>query len=104
MWRVLRNRSFLGLKFRRQHQFGSYILDFYCDDLKLAVELDGEGHLTKGGSEADAVRDRYLKERGLTVIRIENHELITDAKWPLDRLERIVKALRGGDEKLGLER
>ncbi len=45
VWRLLRNRKFLNLKFRRQHQIGLYIVDFYCDELKLILELDGSVHL-----------------------------------------------------------
>ena len=70
LWRLLRGRRFHGYKFRRQHSVGPYILDFYCADRQLAVELDGGQHLEKEGRERDAFRDRFLKSRGIAVLRI----------------------------------
>ena len=94
MWRCLRNRSFLHLKFRRQRPFGRYILDFFCEELNLVVELDGASHLDPDYADLiDAPRTRFLQSRGLTIVRIENDELIHDTRTALDRVERIAKAL-----------
>ena len=78
LWQMLRDRQCLDLKFRRQHQFGGYILDFYCAEKKLAVELDGAPHATEARKKVDAKRDAYLKSQGVTVLRFENH-LVFDA-------------------------
>ncbi|MEO7299323.1 MAG: N-6 DNA methylase [Verrucomicrobiota bacterium] len=72
LWELLRDRQCCDLKFRRQHQFGDYLLDFYCHEEKLAVELDGEPHNTAARKKKDATRDAYLKSQGVTSIRFEN--------------------------------
>ena len=61
-----------GKKFRRQHSVGPYILDFYCPECRLAVELDGQGHFNSMMSEYDYRRDEYLKKLNIRVVRFEN--------------------------------
>lgn len=72
LWSFLKGKQLNGLKFRRQHSVGNYILDFYCTSIKLAIELDGAHHYTQEGIEKDKVRDAYLNELGITVLHIEN--------------------------------
>ena len=67
LWLALRHNK-LALRFRRQHPIGPYVLDFYCDAAKLAVEVDGQGHL--GRIEQDERRDRWLLARGIRTLRI----------------------------------
>jgi very-short-patch-repair endonuclease len=71
-WELLRHRRMLGLKFRRQHVIDGFIVDFYCAELRLVLELDGAGHTDKMRSEYDAARTTHLQSRGLRVIRIDN--------------------------------
>jgi very-short-patch-repair endonuclease len=71
-WELFRDRRMLGLKFRRQHVIDGFIVDFYCADLQLVLELDGAGHTDKMRSEYDAARTTHLQSRGLRVIRIDN--------------------------------
>ena len=73
---MLRNRRLNGLKFRRQVAIGHYVVDFFCTEVSLVVELDGESHAGQG--EYDATRTRFLESQGLTVLRITNHDLIKD--------------------------
>jgi very-short-patch-repair endonuclease/type I restriction-modification system DNA methylase subunit len=87
-WDLVRNRQFLGLKFRRQHQVGDYILDFYCHEIRTAIELDGEIHTTR--RDKDKKRDAYLKAQGIRVIRIRNEELLES---PAAILQKFAKAL-----------
>ncbi len=75
-WQVLRNRNIKGLKFRRQHQIGSYIVDFYCNELKLIIELDGGIHLDPEQKEKDRHRDDYLRSSGFTVLRFPNNTVL----------------------------
>ncbi|GAB4337591.1 MAG: hypothetical protein Kow0037_20580 [Calditrichia bacterium] len=89
-WQLVRNRQFLGLKFRRQHQFGNYILDFYCHEQQLAIELDGPIHETQ--KEEDARRDAYLQSQGLTVIRIKNEELLNAIEDTLHHIASTIKS------------
>lgn len=92
-WELLRNRKFLDLKFRRQHQIGLYIVDFYCDEVKLVLELDGGYHLEKGQKEKDAVRDEYLKAEGFTVLRIRNYIVLKKTEEFLKQIETIASSL-----------
>ncbi|MCP4546734.1 MAG: DUF559 domain-containing protein, partial [bacterium] len=70
LWRRLRNRQVANFKFRRQHPWGTYILDFFCPAAKVAIELDGEWH--EGTLEADQERDTDLAAHGITVLRYWN--------------------------------
>lgn len=72
LWNHLKNGQLHNRKFRRQHSIGEYILDFYCPQEKLAVELDGAGHFTAAGNLHDAARTEYLNAVGIRVIRFEN--------------------------------
>jgi len=87
-WELVRDRRFLGLKFRRQHQFGDYVLDFYCDERHLAVELDGPIH--DGRTQKDHKRDAYIVSQGVKVIRIRNEDLLAN---PKENLEAVALAL-----------
>jgi type I restriction enzyme M protein len=94
MWAMLRDRQFMDLKFRRQHQFGDYIADFYCAEQKLVVELDGPIHRTEAQQRHDAKRDAYLTSTGNTVIRLSNDLVLSD---PQGALTRIVASLPMGE-------
>lgn len=83
-WQLLRARQLANAKFRRQHQFGPYILDFYCHEQKLAIEVDGAHHATQ--VERDEARTRYLEERGLRVIRFTNLEVLKETEAVLIRI------------------
>jgi very-short-patch-repair endonuclease len=73
--RRLRNRNFAGHKFRRQHPFDEYVLDFYCPNAKLAVELDGGGHNYRAGQVRDRTRSEFLARHGVVVLRFWNHQV-----------------------------
>jgi type I restriction enzyme M protein len=88
MWELLRDRRFLGLKFRRQHQIGEYIVDFYCDEHKLVVELDGSVHDEAAQAKKDAMRDAYLRSLGLAVLRFPNESFLTDPEAILNEIGR----------------
>jgi len=76
LWEALRRRRCAGLKFRRQHPFGPFILDFYCADHRLAVELDGGGHGEKRAAEHDRRRSRWLACQGVRELRFWNTDVI----------------------------
>jgi very-short-patch-repair endonuclease len=75
VWRWLRDRYLDGYKFRRQHPMGRYILDFYCIELRLCIELDGRFHNTDEGAARDEARSQELSTRGVTVIRFWNDDV-----------------------------
>jgi very-short-patch-repair endonuclease len=74
---LVRDRRFFDLKFRRQHQIGDYIVDFYCQEKRLIVELDGAVHETEERLAKDHKRDAYLGSLGMDVIRIANDRLLS---------------------------
>ncbi|MDQ1314284.1 MAG: hypothetical protein QG662_393 [Pseudomonadota bacterium] len=82
IWGVLRAKRFLGYKFRRQHPVEPYILDFYCDELKLAIELDGGQHAEQ--QPYDAHRTRALEARGIRVLRFWNNDVLTQTEAVLE--------------------
>jgi len=92
LWRVLRTRPD-GLKFRRQQAAGPYVLDFYCHEAALAVEVDGESHDRGDQPEFDVKRDGYLRQNGHRVLRIPAVHVLAD----LDAVMRqIVEVARAG--------
>jgi very-short-patch-repair endonuclease len=74
LWRVLRGRQIAGHKFRRQHPFGNYILDFVCLENKLVIEVDGGQHCSQ--SEYDEIRTKKLQSAGFHVVRFWNNEVL----------------------------
>jgi very-short-patch-repair endonuclease len=76
----LRNRQLANAKFRRQHQFGPYILDFFCPAAKLAIELDGGQHYSEEGESKDNARTLFLEANGIQVLRFTNTEVLTQLK------------------------
>jgi len=78
MWKLLRNRRVANAKFRRQHPMGRFILDFYCDEKKLAVEIDGGQHAD--AKEYDEARDAWLRQRGVRVLRFWNNQVLSETE------------------------
>jgi very-short-patch-repair endonuclease len=102
MWCWLRNRRFAGLKFRRQAPVGRYIVDFYCAELKLVIELDGTHHRSPGMDEYDDRRTGYLRRRGMRVLRIPNEILIRDSEIVVEMIQEAIdrSTARAADEIL----
>jgi very-short-patch-repair endonuclease/Fe-S-cluster containining protein len=98
LWRSLRGRRFAGFKFRRQHTVGDRILDFYCADAKLAVELDGVQHGLLEGIQRDETREKYLAEQGIETVRFWNHQWRENREGCLlaiwDALQRLTGCVR----------
>ena len=70
LWAMLRRKSMGGLKFRRQHPIGPYILDFYCAEARLCVEVDGVDHGLGDNPRRDRRRDVWLAEQGIETLRV----------------------------------
>jgi very-short-patch-repair endonuclease len=85
-WELVRNKKFNGLKFRRQHQIGNYVVDFYCHSEKIVIEFDGEVHNTEEQQAHDKKRDAYLTSIGNIVLRFENKELLNDPRKVLTKI------------------
>jgi very-short-patch-repair endonuclease len=76
MWRLLRGRQLGGHKFRRQHEFGGYVLDFFCAAKRLAVEVDGGQHFSPEHAAHDEERTRFLEANGVRVLRFTNVDVL----------------------------
>ncbi|MBA4161012.1 MAG: hypothetical protein C0515_02770 [Novosphingobium sp.] len=85
LWQELRKRP-SGLKFRRQHPAGKYVLDFYCALAWLAVEVDGIAHDMGENPERDLVRDRWLESEGVRVIRFPASDVLRDVKCVVEQI------------------
>ncbi len=92
LWLILRDRQFLGLKFRRQHQFSLYIADFYCHAARLVVELDGGVHDAPEAAKKDRWRDEDMQAFGLTVVRLRNELILDHPQQALERIQAAVPA------------
>jgi very-short-patch-repair endonuclease len=82
LWEKLRGERLDGLHFRRQHPIGPYILDFYCSSAHLAVEVDGTMHGESSQIAHDELRDRWLVERSIRVLRIPATDILNDERMP----------------------
>ncbi|WP_038342759.1 endonuclease domain-containing protein [Acinetobacter sp. A47] len=94
MWQLLRAKQFMNLKFRRQHVIAPYIVDFYCHELGLVIELDGSQHGTDDGKEYDAERTKFLEALGLKVVRYWNHDVLKNTESVLGDLWNVCLHLK----------
>ncbi|GAB3954182.1 hypothetical protein GCM10028805_39190 [Spirosoma harenae] len=76
LWQAIRARKLANAKFRRQHSFGYFIVDFYCFEHKLVIEVDGAVHNTPEAKISDAEREAVLCDLGLTVMRFKNDDIL----------------------------
>lgn len=91
LWKVLKGKQLEGLKFRRQHSVGNYIVDFYCPEHKLAIELDGQYHFEEGQILRDEKRSKFLSDIGIKVIRVENDNVFKNVDMVLNYILDSVK-------------
>jgi very-short-patch-repair endonuclease len=87
LWNKLRNKQILNLRFLRQYGIGSYVLDFYCPKLRLAVEVDGPNHLVKSQIEYDKVRQETIENVSVTFLRFTNNMV-------LENIKQVVKEIK----------
>ena len=89
LWWHLKWSKFHGYKFRRQHSIGRYIIDFYCPEKKISIELDGKIH--ENQKDYDAIRSEYLSSCKVKEIRFSNDEIFEDVAWVLKKLHDFIK-------------
>ncbi|HEX3366714.1 endonuclease domain-containing protein [Phenylobacterium sp.] len=94
LWKALKGGAVGRLHFRKQHPIGPYVLDFYCDAAKLAVEIDGATHGTEEQPDRDARRDAWLAEQGIATLRLPGSLVLRDVD---DAVRTIVGYLQHGD-------
>jgi len=95
LWELLRDRQLMDAKFRRQHQFGEYICDFYCHEAGLVVECDGEVHDSAKGRAHDKKRDAYLRSQKLKVIRFKNAAVLHETENVLMEIAKELPSTSG---------
>lgn len=93
LWKALRNRKLLNLKFRRQHPIDSYIVDFYCHEKKIIIEVDGNIHNLPDEKKFDQFRENKLKQLGLNIVRFKNEEVLNNLDSVLKKLHSFIKAI-----------
>ena len=87
LWRRLRDRRLGGFKFRRQQRASGFILDFYCPEARLAIELDGGQHGEKPQQEYDQRRANTLKATGIQIIRFWNDDVLKQTDTVLEQIQ-----------------
>jgi cyclase len=92
LWNYLKTKPF-GIKFRRQHPYSIYILDFYCHSLKLVIEVDGRIHNLEKIKNNDIERQRLLEKDGLRVVRFANDEVIHKYEKVIEELNILIQKL-----------
>ena len=93
LWEVIKSKKFNGYKFRRQHPIHQFIVDFYCHELKLIIEIDGKYHESEEQKKLDLKRSDLLQFQGLTVLRFTNEEVISNIVQVLKVLENKINSL-----------
>jgi len=84
LWRELRGRQILGFKFRRQHPFIDYVLDFVCLEIKLVIEVDGGQHMEQ--ADYDRLRSQQLQTAGFRVLRFWNNEVLQSVEAVMEQI------------------
>ena len=90
LWKLLRNRAFCDLKFRRQHVIEGYVIDFYCAELNLAVEVDGEIH--RDNTEQDFFRQSVIEKQGVIFFRATSENVENNSESVLHNLRSFIKS------------
>jgi very-short-patch-repair endonuclease len=90
VWMYLRKRQ-MKERFLRQYSVDSYIIDFYCPKLKIAIEIDGDVHEQEGQKKHDRIRQEYLERLGIKFLRIKNDELFDNPNKAFERIENKIK-------------
>ncbi|CAG34741.1 endonuclease domain-containing protein [Desulfotalea psychrophila] len=93
LWLYLRRKG-CGCKFRRQHSIGRYVVDFYCHELKLVIEVDGDSHFQSGAVEHDQQREDFLKSLGLTILHYTNVDVLNNGLAVAENIATKVELLQ----------
>ena len=91
LWQFVRDRQRCGKKFRRQHPLSIYTADFYCDEAKLVVEIDGSPHQTSEGQQRDEARDAWMRSQGIEVLRFGGAQVEHETQQVLQRIDEVLK-------------
>ena len=98
LWQELKGRQMLNYDFDRQRPIDNYIVDFYCKDLQLAIEVDGDSHNWEGVAEKDAIRQSRLEELGVRFLRFEDIDVKRNMAFVLNTIHDWIKDNEDLDE------
>ena len=93
LWTVLRKSQLDGKKFRRQHSIGPYIVDFYCPECRVIVELDGAVHAGLLAAERDIRRTQFLKNLGMEILRYENEQVLKNRESVIESIRAVLRSM-----------
>jgi very-short-patch-repair endonuclease len=88
LWARLRGKQLYGIKFRRQHPIDRFVLDFFCYEHSLAIEVDGHSHFEPDQQAYDGARTEWLNEHGIRVVRFTNREIDTNLEGVVCEIAR----------------
>ncbi len=94
LWSQLKGKQLLGYKFRRQYSIGSYVLDFYCPELKLAIEIDGGGHFHPDAQKEDAERQKYVQQFGIKFLRFTSLEIYKNQEGVMESIANAIEEIK----------
>lgn len=93
LWKKLKNRKIFSAKFRKQHPIGIFIVDFYCHQYKLVIEVDGDIHIDEIQNEYDLGRTEEIEKSGIHVIRFTNDQIIYNIDSVMSKILQIITEL-----------
>lgn len=85
LWQKLRAKQMYGYKFRRQYGIDRFVVDFYCSQVKLAIEVDGDTHYGQN-KEADSIRQKYIESLKISFLRFTNREIMENINGVVERI------------------
>ena len=91
VWLKIRNRQIENYKFRRQYSIGKYIVDFYCPEKKLVVEIDGDSHFQDEAILYDIVREKYIRTLNIEILRFTNKDVMDNIDGVLFKIAHKLK-------------
>ena len=92
LWREINNKK-LGVRFNRQIPIDNFIVDFYCKDLQLAIEVDGSIHFMEAQQEKDVFRQNKLESFGVHIIRFSDLDVKHNLSWVLEKIKKVIRDL-----------
>ena len=92
LWEILRNRKVAHMKFRRQHYVNGFVLDFYCPEERLGIEIDGGLHKRRRIAEKDEFKARVVKEEGIDLVRFESKDILKNSEDVIDSIVGFIRS------------
>jgi very-short-patch-repair endonuclease len=94
LWKFLKGKNILGFKFRRQYSVGTYVIDFFCAKLKLAIEIDGEYHYSCAQLEKDKERQSVIEEFNIVFLRFPDYQIFNNIKAVIEKIKKMISEIK----------